>query len=358
MAQYVRVTEDESIPAIELPTESDGAILLSTLQAQFPGACGLRYKNPETDSWRGIRLIENMLCPPADHGWGCHLYVVVQKNADSTTKRKIEESPNAIKEPESKITKISSTEEARGGDLIVLGLPWRTTSEDMRGYFEKFGEVTMAEVKMDYNTGKSRGFGFVHFKDPEVEKIVLSQVHHIQGRTCEVTLPRSNYKHDAMPKKLFVGRLPEGTTENALLEYFSKFGEITDVYIPKPMRGISFVTFASGEVANKVQSQNHRLGTTLLNVSFAEPKTAKNVHMSPFQNMQSMLSRAPPSWGGGDSVGMGFDVYPGINSFSEDGRQNMPFNMSAAYNSMMHSMLNMGNPSNGGNMMGSRMGRR
>ena len=80
MAQYVRVTEDESIPAIELPTESDGAILLSTLQAQFPGACGLRYKNPETDSWRGIRLIENMLCPPADHGWGCHLYVVVQKN--------------------------------------------------------------------------------------------------------------------------------------------------------------------------------------------------------------------------------------------------------------------------------------
>lgn len=66
--------------------------------------------------------------------------------ADSTTKRKIEESPNAIKEPESKITKISSTEEARGGDLIVLGLPWRTTSEDMRAYFEKFGEVTMAEV--------------------------------------------------------------------------------------------------------------------------------------------------------------------------------------------------------------------
>lgn len=82
MAQYVRVTEDESLPAIELPTESDGAILLSTLQAQFPGACGLRYKNPETDSWRGIRLLDNMLCPPADEGWGCNLYVVVQKNGE------------------------------------------------------------------------------------------------------------------------------------------------------------------------------------------------------------------------------------------------------------------------------------
>lgn len=83
MAQYVRVTEDDSLPAIEVPTEADGTILLSTLQAQFPGACGLRYKNPETDSWRGIRLLENMLCPPAVEGWGGHLYVVVQKNGES-----------------------------------------------------------------------------------------------------------------------------------------------------------------------------------------------------------------------------------------------------------------------------------
>jgi len=65
--------------------------------------------------------------------------------SDSTTKRKIEESPNAVKEPESKMTKISSADE-RLGDLIVLGLPWKTTSEDMKEYFQKFGEVTMAEV--------------------------------------------------------------------------------------------------------------------------------------------------------------------------------------------------------------------
>ena len=79
MSQYVRVVEDESQPAIELPTESDGTILLSTLQGQFPGAFGLRYKNPETDSWRGIRLMDNVLCPPDEDGWGPHLYVVVQK---------------------------------------------------------------------------------------------------------------------------------------------------------------------------------------------------------------------------------------------------------------------------------------
>ena len=43
------------------------------------------------------------------------------------------------------MTKISSSEENLG-DLIVLGLPWKTTSEDMKEYFQKFGEVAMAEV--------------------------------------------------------------------------------------------------------------------------------------------------------------------------------------------------------------------
>ena len=64
---------------------------------------------------------------------------------DSTTKRKIEESPNAVKEPESKMTKMSATEENLG-DLIVLGLPWKTTSEEMKEYFQRFGAVNMAEV--------------------------------------------------------------------------------------------------------------------------------------------------------------------------------------------------------------------
>ncbi|PFX26250.1 TAR DNA-binding protein 43-like [Stylophora pistillata] len=349
MAQYVRVTEDESLPAIEVPTEADGTILLSTLQAQFPGACGLRYKNPETDSWRGIRLLENMLCPPAEEGWGGHLYVVVQKN-DSTSKRKIEESPNTKAEPETKMTKISSPEDGLG-DLIVLGLPWKTTAEDMKEYFQKFGEIVMAEVKMDYGSSKSRGFGFVNFKDPEVAKTVLSQVHRIQGRLCEVRLPRC--KQEFMPKKLFVGRLPDSTNEGDLLDYFSKFGEVIDVYIPKPMRGISFVTFASGEVAKKVQSQNHRLGSNLLNVNFAEPKAAKNVHMPSPADMQSMSQNSLPGWGG-----MGFPEMYGMGSWNNAGRQNMPYNASAAYNSMMQSMMNMGNPSGASNMMANRHGRR
>ena len=51
---------------------------------------------------------------------------------------------------------------------------------------------------MDYGSSKSRGFGFVNFRDPEVAKTVLSQVHRIQGRLCEVRLPRCKASNSKM----------------------------------------------------------------------------------------------------------------------------------------------------------------
>jgi len=38
------VVEEEFDDAIELPVESDGTLLITTLSAQFPGATGLKYR--------------------------------------------------------------------------------------------------------------------------------------------------------------------------------------------------------------------------------------------------------------------------------------------------------------------------
>ncbi|EDO44940.1 predicted protein [Nematostella vectensis] len=273
---YVRVVDDETCPdqAIEIEAEEDGTLLLSNVNGQFPGACGLRYRNPETQAFRGVRLVEDVLYPPFEDGWGDTLFLVVpSKAADSASKRKIEESPIG-KEPETKITKVEGVDV---GDLIVLGLPYATTESEMKEYFTRFGEIDFCEVKLDPNTRRSRGFGFVRFKKDEDAKNVLSTSHRIQGRLCEVRLPRPKEELN-VPKKLFVGRLPESTTEKTLMEYFAQFGEVTDVYIPKPFRHFGFVTFASGELAKKVLSQNHRISGSLLNITFAEPKsTAKGM---------------------------------------------------------------------------------
>lgn len=51
------------------------------------------------------------------------------------------------------------------------------------GYFSQYGEVIDCVVMKNAETGKSRGFGFVTYKDPNCVETVLSvPCHIIDGR--------------------------------------------------------------------------------------------------------------------------------------------------------------------------------
>ncbi|XP_040973846.1 RNA-binding protein 24 isoform X1 [Gossypium hirsutum] len=51
--------------------------------------------------------------------------------------------------------------------IFVGGLAWETQRDTMKRYFEQFGEIIEAVVITDKNTGRSKGYGFVSFKDPD-----------------------------------------------------------------------------------------------------------------------------------------------------------------------------------------------
>ena len=67
--------------------------------------------------------------------------------------------------------KISST----AGKVFVGGLSWQTTTEGLRYYFEKFGELVDVALMSDKRTGQPRGFGFIKFKDPSGSSTYLDR---------------------------------------------------------------------------------------------------------------------------------------------------------------------------------------
>jgi RNA recognition motif-containing protein len=57
--------------------------------------------------------------------------------------------------------------------LFVGGLPYSTTSEDLRESFAQFGTVVSATVITDRFSGQSRGFGFVEMStEPEAQAAI------------------------------------------------------------------------------------------------------------------------------------------------------------------------------------------
>ena len=63
--------------------------------------------------------------------------------------------------------------------LFVGGLPKEATEEDVKSYFEQFGEVSKMTLKMDPITGNSKGFCFIVFAEPSALAQATKQPNHV-----------------------------------------------------------------------------------------------------------------------------------------------------------------------------------
>eukprot|EP00250_Pteridium_aquilinum_P032854 c480_g1_i1 orf=436-1779(+) len=80
----------------------------------------------------------------------------------------------------------------------------------------------------------------------------------------------------ATGRKIFVGRIPIEATVDEVRAYFSKFGPLLDVYLPKDKektthRGFGFVTFAEESSVEQVVARSHELRGQLLAIDQAAP---------------------------------------------------------------------------------------
>ncbi|XVF37333.1 hypothetical protein REPUB_Repub19eG0136800 [Reevesia pubescens] len=73
--------------------------------------------------------------------------------------------------------------------VFVGGLAWETQKDTMKKYFEQFGEILEAVVITDKATGRSKGYGFVTFREPEAAmKACVDAAPVIDGRRANCNL--------------------------------------------------------------------------------------------------------------------------------------------------------------------------
>lgn len=63
--------------------------------------------------------------------------------------------------------------------IYAGNLPWSVGVKELGQYFSQFGRVFSVKVNYDKKKGKSKGFGFVTFKDSQSADAAVSHVSHV-----------------------------------------------------------------------------------------------------------------------------------------------------------------------------------
>lgn len=80
--------------------------------------------------------------------------------------------------------------------IFVSNLPYHLTQEELKQYFEPFGEITHVLILTDRLTQRSRGFGFVTFATETAAQQAIQEMDEkkMDGRLVKVTLARTKEK--------------------------------------------------------------------------------------------------------------------------------------------------------------------
>jgi RNA recognition motif-containing protein len=192
--------------------------------------------------------------------------------------------------------------ETEFNNIYVKEIPKEKYSdEDLKELFSKYGEILSCKVMSDENLN-SKGFGFVCFKEPVSaeaavkdhielfgEKVFVSKAMKKSLRAQQIKKRTELYKNSLKKFNLYIKNFGPDTTEEELVKFFSHFGQLRNVKIPKEEirdaegnvkfqnRGYAFVCFIKQEDAAKAKKEAEKMlfqGTHLY-VSFFENKETR-----------------------------------------------------------------------------------
>lgn len=187
------------------------------------------------------------------------------------------------------------------------------TEEELRNMFEKYGRITSYKI-MSKDDGKSKGFGFVAFEDPEAAERAVQELNGkeiVEGKTMYVGRAQKKAERQQELRRrfeqlklermnryqgvnLYVKNLDDTIDDERLRKEFTLFGTITSAKVMMEegrSKGFGFVCFSSPEEATKaVTEMNGRIvGSKPLYVALAQRKEDRKAHLTS-QYMQRMAN--------------------------------------------------------------------
>jgi polyadenylate-binding protein len=182
--------------------------------------------------------------------------------------------------------------------------------DKLRALFEEYGSISSAKVVYDEN-GKSKGFGFVSFDEPEMAEKACDDLNLKEmpnGKTLFVGRAQKKAERQAELRRkfeqlkmerlnryqgvnLYVKNLDDQIDDERLRKEFAPFGTITSAKVmtdsTNRSKGFGFVCFSTPEEATKaVTEMNNRIVVTKpLYVALAQRKDERKMHLMS-QHMQ------------------------------------------------------------------------
>lgn len=198
-------------------------------------------------------------------------------------------------------------------NVYVKNLPEDFTEDKLYELFEPYGQITSHRV-MFKDDGKSRGFGFVAYEDPEaaekaVEELAGKEIN--EGKPLYVGRAQKKAERQQELRRkfeqlkmerlnryqgvnLYVKNLDDSIDDERLRKEFMPFGTITSAKVMLEegrSKGFGFVCFSSPEEATKaVTEMNGRIvGIKPLYVALAQRKEDRKAHLTS-QHMQRIAN--------------------------------------------------------------------
>ncbi|KAL4976970.1 hypothetical protein BDW66DRAFT_133573 [Aspergillus desertorum] len=211
--------------------------------------------------------------------------------------------------------------------IFVQQLAARLRTKELIAFFEKVGPVKEAQIVKDRVSGRSKGVGYVEFKDessvaPAIQltgqkllgiPIIAQLTEAEKNRQARNSEASSGNKHSAPFHRLYVGNIHFSIDENDLQSVFEPFGELEFVQLQKDetgrSRGYGFVQFRDPNQAREAleKMNGYDLGGRAIRVGLGNDKfTPENTQRTQSQSAnQSNFQGSMFSGSGGRGVQAG-----------------------------------------------------